>query len=89
MPTFDFRCGVCGSVFEHSRPLGSKVKPSCPSCRSKRIEKLFSPPAVHFRGSGFFKTDGVQKSPPALLKEQPKDTVPSPVVPTKGKAKTE
>jgi putative FmdB family regulatory protein len=57
MPTFDFQCKKCGNVFEFTRPFGSEMKPPCPKCNSKRIEKLISTPAVHFKGSGWYKTD--------------------------------
>ncbi|OGJ56489.1 hypothetical protein A3D88_03880 [Candidatus Peribacteria bacterium RIFCSPHIGHO2_02_FULL_52_16] len=82
MPTFDFQCKKCEAVFEHSRPFGSKEHPACPKCRSKRTEKLFSPPAIHFKGGGFYKTDAaaaskkpVEKSPEKteVKKEKPKE----------------
>ena len=57
MPTFDFQCRKCNHVFEHSRPFGSIELPACPACGSKRSEKLIAPPAVHFKGSGWYKTD--------------------------------
>jgi putative FmdB family regulatory protein len=57
MPTFDFRCKKCDHVFEFTRPFGSKDTPKCPECGSKRTEKMISPPAVHFKGSGWYKTD--------------------------------
>lgn len=57
MPTFDFHCKACQATFEFSRPFGSKDQPKCPTCKSKRTEKLLSPPAIHFKGTGFYKTD--------------------------------
>ena len=58
MPTFDFRCKKCENVFEASLPFGSKQKPACPACGSKANEKLMTPPlGIHFKGSGFYKTD--------------------------------
>jgi len=57
MPTFDFQCRACQHVFECTRPFGSTVSPACPTCSSKRVEKLIAPPAVHFKGSGWYKTD--------------------------------
>lgn len=57
MPTFDFECKKCRTLFEHSRPFGSKENPKCPACGSKRTEKLLTPPAIHFKGGGFYKTD--------------------------------
>ncbi|MEK7590595.1 MAG: zinc ribbon domain-containing protein [Patescibacteria group bacterium] len=57
MPVFDFQCKKCQTVFEHTRPFGSKEHPRCPACGSKRTEKLLTPPAIHFKGGGFYKTD--------------------------------
>lgn len=57
MPTFDFQCRKCDHVFEHSRPFGSSELPACPACGSKRTEKMIAPPAIHFKGSGWYKTD--------------------------------
>lgn len=59
MPRFDFTCQKCGNVFEFSRPFGSKIIPACPACGSKRTEKQIAPPAIHFKGTGFYKTDSV------------------------------
>ena len=57
MPTFDFQCAKCDHVFEFSRPFGSKKQPVCTACGSKRTMKLIAPPAVHFKGAGWYKTD--------------------------------
>jgi putative FmdB family regulatory protein len=63
MPLFDFTCTKCGNVFEFLRSFGSKAKPPCPACGSKKTEKKIAPPAVHFKGSGFYKTDSVPSKP--------------------------
>lgn len=71
MPTFDYRCSGCGNSFEFQKAFGSKEHPACPACASRKTEKLLSPPSVHFKGSGFYKTDsGAKKHAPA--KEAPK-----------------
>lgn len=65
MPIFDFRCRACSHVFEFERPFGStqgkpfgmKAHPLCPRCKSKKTEKILTPPAIQFKGSGFYKTD--------------------------------
>ena len=61
MPLFDFQCQKCNHMFEFNRPFGSKEVPPCPECGSKKTEKLISPPAIHFKGSGFYKTDSASK----------------------------
>lgn len=58
MPTFDYRCKKCEATFEASVPFGSKKAPACSACGSKSVEKLLTPPlGIHFKGSGFYKTD--------------------------------
>jgi putative FmdB family regulatory protein len=65
MPTFDFRCRKCGHLFEESIPFGSKKLPPCPDCKAKQAEKLLTPPmGIHFKGSGFYKTDSAPKAAP-------------------------
>lgn len=57
MPRYDYQCGK-GHVFEFERPFGSANEPkSCPECGSKKLERLLVPPAVQFKGSGWYKTD--------------------------------
>ena len=58
MARYDYRCSQCG-VFEISHSMKDPAVESCPTCSSK-IERLISSDAgsaVHYKGSGFFKTD--------------------------------
>jgi len=64
MPTFDFQCKKCSAIFEFARPFGSDKHPPCPKCKSKRTEKLLTPPVIQFKGKGFYKTDA-RPHPPA------------------------
>lgn len=73
MPTFDFQCKACGNVFEFARAFGSKTLPACPSCGAKKTEKLLTPPAVHFKGTGWYKTENGAK--PAMAKTAPKTDI--------------
>ncbi len=63
MPTYDFRCPKCSHVFEAVLSFGSKKRPPCPACKNAKTEKLIAPPAIHFKGTGFFKTDSRKLSP--------------------------
>src|SRR3989344_274086 len=63
MPLFDFACKKCGEVFEYTRAFGSKENPKCAKCGSKRTEKILTPPAIHFKGGGFYKTDASARKP--------------------------
>lgn len=75
MPTFDFHCTDCDSRFEFKRPFGSTETPECPTCGSTKTEKQISPPAIHFKGSGFYKTDTGAPAKPA---EKPKNETETP-----------
>ena len=72
MPTFDFSCKKCGTVFEFARPFGSKTVPACPQCGSKRTEKQLSAPTVVFKGEGWYKTDSRKKVVSGTKKEEGK-----------------
>ena len=43
MPIFEFRCPSCETTFERLVRVAEKV--NCPSCGSRRVEKLLSVPA--------------------------------------------
>ena len=50
MPIYEYQCSDCDQVFE-AIVQGSQ-KPSCPSCDSKKLNKLFSTFAVSGGGAG-------------------------------------
>jgi putative FmdB family regulatory protein len=58
MPKYDFRCEACESEFSETLPMGTTTLPFCPSCKSaEKVRKIIRAPMVHFKGSGFYKTD--------------------------------
>jgi putative FmdB family regulatory protein len=72
MPRYDYRCGK-GHVFEFERPFGSNKKPrTCPTCGSKKLEKILTPPNVQFKGSGWYKTDSAASTKVESKKAVPK-----------------
>lgn len=67
MPNYDFRCEECKGEFSESLPMGTIVVPMCPTCKNNEsVRKLIRAPMVHFKGSGFYKTDssGTAKAKP-------------------------
>jgi len=87
MPTYDFRCPKCSHRFEASLPFGSALRPLCPKCRHAKTEKLITPPAIHFKGTGFFKTDSrkntaSEKKPEKAVPETKPETKKEPPSPT-------
>ncbi|MFA5799826.1 MAG: FmdB family zinc ribbon protein [Candidatus Peribacteraceae bacterium] len=69
MPTYEFQCSACSQTFQKVLPLGSKDLPLCPACGGV-TRKLIKPPMIHFKGSGFYKTDSAQKKEALQAKPQ-------------------
>ena len=55
MPTYEYKCGECGDVFEEIHGIDEKVD-ECPACGGP-VRRVFHPVGVIFKGSGFYKTD--------------------------------
>jgi putative FmdB family regulatory protein len=53
MPLYDFKCQCCNEVIEIDEP----VPPPCSTCGNTML-RIWSAPAVHFKGSGFYSTGG-------------------------------
>ena len=56
MPIYDYACGRCGRVVEVVHAVDGQGPAACEVCGGA-MKKLLSPPAVHFKGSGFHNTD--------------------------------
>ena len=55
MPNYEYECKECEKRFEIWQPVG-EAAPACPSCGSE-VKKVFHPPRIIFKGSGFYVTD--------------------------------
>ena len=55
MPNYEYKCTNDGSTFELWQEVGSSAPP-CPDCGAP-TKKVFQPPRVIFKGSGFYVTD--------------------------------
>ena len=60
MPLYEYQCPQCGR-FELIRKFSDEPLSSCPTC-GKKIQKLFSAPAIQFKGSGWYVNDYAKKS---------------------------
>jgi putative FmdB family regulatory protein len=60
MPLYEYQCDTCGR-FEKIVQFSDPPLLACPTCGGK-IQKLFSSPAIQFKGSGFYITDYPKKS---------------------------
>jgi putative FmdB family regulatory protein len=56
MPTYDFKCTSCDTVFEIERPMGATDAVGCPACGAD-TKRVFTPVGVAFKGTGFHNTD--------------------------------
>ena len=61
MPLYEYQCQSCGERSEILQKLSDPPTTHCPTCGGE-MKKLFSSPAIQFKGSGFYKTDYGAKS---------------------------
>lgn len=55
MPRFDYQCVVCNEIYKDIQ-IGIDEEPRFECCQMP-MEKLYSAPAVVFKGKGFYSTD--------------------------------
>jgi putative FmdB family regulatory protein len=60
MPTYEYACKDCGHTFEVVRSMHDEPLTICPNCGGS-LRKVFAPPAIAFKGSGFYATDHGKK----------------------------
>ena len=60
MPTYEYVCKSCGHLFEIVQSMRDDALTECPQCGGE-LRKVFAPPAISFKGSGFYATDHGKK----------------------------
>jgi putative FmdB family regulatory protein len=55
MPIYEYRCEQ-GHTFEVMQRMSDDPVQTCETCAAP-VSRVFRPPAVHFKGSGFYNTD--------------------------------
>ena len=60
MPLYEYECARCGR-FEVIRKFSDPPLDACPTCGGE-IQKMFSAPAIQFKGTGWYITDYARKS---------------------------
>ena len=60
MPLYEYQCPKCGN-FEKIHKFSDAPMTKCPTCGSD-VQKLFSAPAIQFKGTGWYITDYARKS---------------------------
>lgn len=65
MPLYEYRCSKCGAVFEVLQKINDPPLKKCIHCQGS-VKKLLSPPALQFKGNGWYVTDysSKDKQPP-------------------------
>jgi putative FmdB family regulatory protein len=61
MPLYEYECEDCGSRFEQIQKFSDPPLEVCPKCGRGPVQKLMSPPAIQFKGSGWYITDYARK----------------------------
>ena len=56
MPIYEYRCPN-GHTFELFQRMTDPPPSECQICAERSLEKVLYPAAIHFKGSGFYKTD--------------------------------
>jgi putative FmdB family regulatory protein len=84
VPTYQYACTECGESLEVVQKFSDDALTECPTC-SGRLRKIFSPAAIVFRGSGFYRNDS--RSSSGASSSVPKETAKKDE--TKSETKTE
>jgi putative FmdB family regulatory protein len=61
MPIYEYECLECGARFEKLQRFGDSAAGTCPNGH-RNVHRLFSQPAIIFKGSGFYITDNGKSS---------------------------
>ena len=56
MPKYEYACKSCGEHLEVVQSFTDAPLTECPACGGP-LRKVFSAPAISFKGSGFYRTD--------------------------------
>ena len=60
MPLYEYECDDCGRRFELIRKFSDAPVTNCTTCNGS-VRKLFSSPAIQFKGTGWYVTDYARK----------------------------
>lgn len=61
MPIFEYQCKKCGSIFEVLEKNSDEPRTIHDGCGGP-VERLLSPPALQFKGTGWYITDYARNS---------------------------
>ena len=69
MPLYEYSCRRCGAVFEVMQKFSDAPLATHEGCGGE-VERLLSPPALQFKGSGWYVTDYARSGTRSSSKEQ-------------------
>ena len=62
MPLYEYECSSCGHRFEVLQKFSDDPVSVCTKC-SGQVSRLVFPPAIQFKGTGWYVTDYARKAP--------------------------
>ncbi len=62
MPTYGYRCTVCGHEFERVQKMSDAPITECETC-GERVKKILYPVGIAFKGEGFYVNDSKSSGP--------------------------
>jgi len=73
MPTYEYWCPICGARFERVQHFSDPPVTTCPAGHTG-VQRIYSPPSIIFKGSGFYTTDyGNAQANPHRPSKEPKE----------------
>jgi putative FmdB family regulatory protein len=72
MPLYEYKCLRCGTSIEVLQKVGDSSLKKCVKCGGT-LEKVISPPALQFKGEGWYVTDYAMKNKPEKKEKPPKE----------------
>jgi putative FmdB family regulatory protein len=84
VPLYEYECVQCKERVEIIQKFSDPPYSICPKCGGD-MKKLFSSPAIQFKGSGFYKTDYASGSASGSKSDAKSDSS----APSKSESKTE
>jgi putative FmdB family regulatory protein len=88
MPIYEYECLQCGKRTEWLQRMSDGPLAACPQCGGE-VRKLISAPSFQFKGSGFYKTDYVDKKSGSGSSEGKSETKSEAKAETKPESKSE
>ena len=61
MPLYEYECAACGHRFEIIQKFSDAPPEACARCGKGPMTRMFSSPAIQFKGTGWYITDYSQK----------------------------